>query len=305
MNRDELCDRFLGTLDYSPYAFQEEGMLAWFGSERGLLICAPTGMGKTLLAEAAVFEALHTGKHLYYTTPLIALTDQKFREFQDKAEAWGFSRQDVGLITGNRKVNPDARIKVVVAEVLLNHLLEGHVKEEHVAAVVMDEFHYFNDYERGVVWELTLVLLPAAIRLMLLSATVGNPAEFIRWLKTEHGPDLQLVTTMERKVPLEFIWVADKLLTEQLPGMVTADDTLNRTPALVFCFNRDQCWEVAEQLKGLKLSSQAARAEVEKTLETVDFKEGIGPKLKQMLVCGVGVHHAGVLPKHKEVVEGL
>ena len=98
MDRDELCDRFLDSVSYELYPFQEEALLAWFESEGGVLVLAPTGMGKTLIAEAAVFEALHSGQPLYYTTPLIALTDQKFREFQDRAEAWGFPREAIGLI---------------------------------------------------------------------------------------------------------------------------------------------------------------------------------------------------------------
>ena len=310
MNRDEVFSKFLESLPFELYPFQEEALLAWFESTGGVMVCAPTGMGKTLIAEAALFEALHTRQRLYYTTPLIALTDQKFREFQDLAERWGFSREDIGLITGNRRVNPDAIIRVVVAEILLNHLLSPDPAVSNfddVASVVMDEFHSFNDPERGVVWELSLVLLPRHTRVMLLSATVGNPHEFASWLRAQHGRDLKVVLSNERRVPLEFNWIGDKLLTEQLPEMVTDDDATNRVPALVFCFNRDECWEVAERLKGLPLIGGPARAEIEAYLNErkADFAEGVGPKLKQMLIRGVGVHHAGVLPKHKEVVEEL
>jgi len=305
MDRSEICDKFLDSLEFDLYPFQEEALLAWFESAGGVLVTAPTGMGKTLVAEAAIFEALHTDQRLYYTTPLIALTDQKFREFQDAAERWGFARDDIGLITGNRRINPDARVRVVVAEILLNHLLAGEGLLNDVSGVVMDEFHNFNDLERGIVWELSLVLLPKPIRLMLLSATVGNAADFLRWLRDKHGRTLQLVQTNERRVPLEFIWVGDKTLTEHLPDMACDNDAENRAPALVFCFNRDECWEVAERLKGLKLINQAARVEIERELESADLTQGIGPKLKQMLIRGVGVHHAGVLPKHKQIVEQL
>ncbi|MHC4235753.1 MAG: DEAD/DEAH box helicase, partial [Planctomycetota bacterium] len=264
----------------------------------------------TLIAEAAIFEALHSGGRIYYTTPLIALTEQKFREIQGLAEQWGFRREDVGLITGNRRENPEAPVRVVVAEILLNHLLAGDpslADLEHVGSVVMDEFHNFNDFERGVVWELSLVLLPEHIRVMLLSATVGNPNEFARWLRRQHGRELGVVLSDERRVPLEFNWVGDRLLTEQLPAMISADDAENRVPALVFCFNRDECWEVAERLKGLSLIPAATRNQIEGFLaeRKDDFAEGIGPKLRQMLIRGVGVHHAGVLPKHKLVVEEL
>jgi superfamily II DNA/RNA helicase len=305
MDRAEVCDRFLDQLQYDPYPFQEEALLSWFEGSAGVLVAAPTGMGKTLIAEAAIFEALLTGRRLYYTTPLIALTDQKFREFQDLAESWGYPREAIGLVTGNRKVNPDALVRVVVAEILLNHLLAGDAAIANTAAVVMDEFHYFNDRDRGIVWELSLVLLPAHAQLLLLSATVGNAGEFVRWLDEAHGRSVQLVTTDERRVPLEFVWVEDKLTTELLPNMVSADDEANRTPVLVFCFNRDACWEAAERLKGLKLIGPEIRSAIEQRLEPEMFKDGIGPKLRQMLIRGVGVHHAGVLPKYKEVIENL
>jgi superfamily II DNA/RNA helicase len=310
MNRDQVCERFLETIPFELYAFQEEALLAWFATEAGVLIAAPTGMGKTLIAEAAVFEALHTGQRLYYTTPLIALTDQKFRDLQDLAEKWGFARDDIGLITGNRRINPDARIRVVVAEILLNHLIadDSQVADlSTLSAVVMDEFHSFNDFERGVVWELSLVLLPRHVRVLLLSATVGNPHDFAYWLEKQHGRKLDVVLTDERRVPLEYQWVEDKLLTEHLVQMVSSKDEENRTPALVFAFNRDECWELAEKLKGLPLISGGQKQQIEALLKerAGDLAEGVGPKLKQMLLRGVGVHHAGVLPRHKQVVEDL
>ena len=267
MDRDEICGRFLDSVPFELYPVQEEALLAWFEEEGGVLVTAPTGMGKTLIAEAAVFEALHTGARFYYTTPLIALTEQKFRELQDRAESWGFPRTEIGLITGNRRENPDAPVRVVVAEILLNHLLGQDERFDDVSAVVMDEFHNFNDWDRGIVWELSLVLLPAHVRLMLLSATVGNAPQFLHWLKTEHGRRVRLVHSDERRVPLEYVWVGEKLLTEHLPGMISDDDGANRAPALVFCFNRDGCWEVAERLKGLKLISAAQRAEIEALLD--------------------------------------
>src|ERR1700726_2239179 len=116
---------------------------------QGVLVCAPTGTGKTLIAQAAIFEALHTGTVAYYTTPLIALTEQKYRETQACAVRWGFSADDIGLVTGNRRVNPNARILVVVAEILLNRLLNPEPFDfERVSAVVMDEFHSFADPQR-------------------------------------------------------------------------------------------------------------------------------------------------------------
>ena len=133
---------YFDQLPFEPYPVQEEALFAWFASRQGVLMCAPTGTGKTLVAEAAIYEALQLGKTAYYTTPLIALTDQKFRELQQKAVDWGFAAQDVGLVTGNRKVNPNAKVLVVVAEILLNRLLQPEAFNlDDVWAVVMDEFH--------------------------------------------------------------------------------------------------------------------------------------------------------------------
>lgn len=306
LTRDQIAALYFEQLPYAPYPVQEEALLAWFTNEQGVLVCAPTGTGKTLIAEAALFEALHTGQTAYYTTPLIALTEQKFQEMQAAAERWGFSPDDVGLVTGNRRVNPDARVLVVVAEILLNRLLHRSAFDfRDVSAVVMDEFHSFADVERGIVWELALGLLPPHVRTLLLSATVGNAFEFVQWLQHSHQRKLELVQGTERKVPLSFQWVGDALLAEHLEKMADGDDEKRYTPALVFCFNREECWNVAEQLKGKSLLASGQQARVSKELERYDWSQGAGPKLKQLLVRGVGVHHAGLLPKYRRIVEDL
>jgi superfamily II DNA/RNA helicase len=304
--RDQLAEMYFEQLPYAPYPVQEEALLAWFTEGQGVLVCAPTGTGKTLIAEAAMFEVLHTGKQGYYTTPLIALTDQKFDEMRARAVEWGFKANDVGLVTGNRRVNPSARVLVVVAEILLNRLLHTEAFDfTDVSAVVMDEFHSFNDLERGIVWELTLGLLPEHVRTLLLSATVGNSYEFTSWLSRSNNRRLKLVESTQRKVPLTYEWVGDELLDEQLVSMAAGEETNRRTPALVFCFNRDQCWNVAEMLKGKRLIGDAQQKQLADELERYDWSQGAGPKLRAILQRGIGVHHAGVLPKYRRIVEDL
>ncbi len=304
--RDEIAQDYFDRLPFEPYPVQEEALFAWFASRQGVLMCAPTGTGKTLVAEAAIYEALQLGKTAYYTTPLIALTDQKFRELQEKAVEWGFAAQDVGLVTGNRKVNPNAKVLVVVAEILLNRLLQPEAFNlDDVWAVVMDEFHSFNDPDRGIVWEFGLSLLPESVRTLLLSATVGNAPAFCQWLRVRHQRDLDLVQGTERKVPLTYRWVEDRLLSEQLEAMVQGNAEARLTPSLLFCFNREQCWTIAEQLKGKKLVGPDQKKEISARLDTYDWSQGAGPKLKQILMRGVGVHHAGILPRYRRVVEEL
>lgn len=306
IDREELVTEYLDQIPFDPYPVQEDALLNWFGEGEGILVCAPTGTGKTLIAEAAMFEALSTGKVAYYTTPLIALSEQKFDELQDAAERWGFSRDDVGLITGNRRVNPGAPVRVVVAEILLNRLLSAEEFDfANVCAVVMDEFHNFNDPERGVVWELSLALLPKHVRLMLLSATVGNAVDFLLWLRREHNRKIHLIQESTRKVTLQFNWVGDQLLGDHLEQMQDGTEETRRTPALVFCFNRQECWTVAEQLKGKGLLGSGQQKALAKRLDDWDWSIGAGSKLKQILMRGVGVHHAGMLPKYRRRVETL
>ena len=306
MTRDELANKYLEQLPYPPYPVQEEALLTWFTTDEGVMVCAPTGTGKTLIAQAALFEALHTRKVAYYTTPLIALTEQKFQEMQVAAEQWGFSKDDVGLITGNRKVNPDARVLIVVAEILLNRLLQPDGSDfSDVASVVMDEFHSFADAERGIVWELSLALLPKHVRLMLLSATVGNSAEFINWLKHSHQRTVELVESFDRKIPLTYQYVPDQMLGEFLVDCAKGPEATRKVPALVFCFNRDECWSTAEMLKGLDVLPAENKARLNAEVDKYHWPNGVGPKLKQILRRGVGVHHAGLLPFYRRAVEDL
>ena len=305
-NREELAFAFLATIPFTPYPVQEEAILGWYSTDQGILVCAPTGTGKTLIAECAVYEALRLGKTLYYTTPLIALTDQKLEELRATVARWGYGPESVGLVTGNRSINPRAPILVVVAEILLNRLLHpAAFPMTEVHGVVMDEFHNFADQERGIVWELSLALLPLSVRLMLLSATVGNANEFLHWLSRCHNRKLDLIESRDRKVPLSFHYVADEFLQDHMEWMAKGEGEQRKTPALVFCFQRDGCWSTGEILKGQDVMAAGTRDPLLTELAKHDWTKGAGPKLIQMLRRGVGVHHAGVLPRYRKIIEDL
>ncbi|MDR2171050.1 MAG: DEAD/DEAH box helicase [Planctomycetaceae bacterium] len=310
LERDDLAFMYLEQLPYEPYPFQEEAILGWFSSEQGILVSAPTGMGKTLIAEAGIYEALKFGKKAYYTTPLIALTEQKYHELQASLERWGYSKHYVGLVTGNRRENPDAPILVVVAEILFNRLLSAQDRRDmssfdDVTTVVMDEFHNFSDIERGMVWEFTLNLLPSHIRTLLISATVGNAYEFVSWLRDNLKRRLTLVQSTMRRVPLTYNWVGDLLLTELLEKLCRGGESERFTPALVFCFDRNECWRIADEIRGRDLITPENQKIISSLLDEVDLSQGGGIHLRQLLLRGVGIHHAGILPKYRNLVEDL
>jgi len=305
-SRDEILLEYIDRLIYAPYPLQEEALYAWAASDEGILLSAPTGTGKTLVAEATVYEGLRSGRSVYYSTPLIALTDQKFLELQDAVERWGFDRNQVGLVTGHRSINPGAPIKVVVAEVLLNRLLHPEAFDfSDVGAVVMDEFHNFNEPQRGIVWELALSLLPRHVRVMLLSATVGAASEFVSWMARSLDRRVTLVEGTERKVPLHFHWVGDEILPDFIEKVAQGTDDRRRTPALVFCFDREICWSTADVLRGKDLFGEGQRQALLDRLESFDFSTGSGNKLRTCLARGIGIHHAGVLPRYRRLVETL
>lgn len=306
ISREQIILEYLDRLPYAPYPVQEEALYAWAECDQGILLSAPTGTGKTLVAEAAIYEGLRSGTEVYYSTPLIALCDQKLLEFQQTVARWGYPPESVGLVTGNRSVNPAAPIKVVVAEVLLNRLLHPAAFDfANVAAVVMDEFHNFNEPQRGIVWELALSLLPKAIRVMLLSATVGAAGEFVNWMARSLDRRVTLIEGNQRMVPLHFHWVGDELVPDYLEQIAHGDELARKTPALVFCFDREVCWNTAEVLKGRDLFAEGQRQALLDRLEDFDFSVGGGAKLRTVLTRGIGVHHAGILPRYRRVVETL
>lgn len=294
---------FLAQLDavgVVPYSVQEEAMLAWAASDGGVFISVPTGSGKTLIAEAAIFEALCNGQRAYYTTPLVALTEQKFREFRDR-----FGEDNVGMITGNKKVNPDAPLIVAVTEILTNRLLVPVDPNARRVCdvVVFDEFHYFNDYDRGWVWETAVLLLPPEIKLLMLSATVEKTVPFVAWLKVRRGREFTLIRSDDRRVPLTYIW-CEELLTDAVELLIEH----LRAPALIFAFDREGCYTTAQSLLSLptgRLLSDADQQELQSRLKEVDFNRGAGQRFRKLLNKGIGVHHAGVLPKWRHLVEEL
>src|SRR5918996_2626528 len=196
MDPARFADRYPFPLD----RFQEEATEALDAGE-SVLVAAPTGSGKTLVAEFAVERALRTGRKAFYTTPLKALSNQKFGDFVAR---YGAGR--VGLLTGDNSINGEAPVVVMTTEVLRNMLYEGSPTLDGLQVVVMDEVHYLQDPYRGAVWEEVLIHLPLSVSVVCLSATVSNAEEFGEWIGTLRGPT-HVVIEEKRPVPLEQLYL--------------------------------------------------------------------------------------------------
>jgi superfamily II DNA/RNA helicase len=290
----EFYEKFFIQRGLEPYPVQEEALAHIFRGEN-LLVTVPTGTGKTLLAKAAIMLALRTGKTAIYTTPLRALTEEKFRELVDD-----FGEENVGFATGDYKVNTGAPIQVLVAEILWNRIYGDRVNAP-ADVVIMDEGHYFNEPERGYVWEQSIIGLDPRAQLVVLSATVGNPMSFCQWCYITRRVPMQLVVSTERKVPLVHQWREQYLIE-----LVKELGTNGEVPAIVFSFSRKQCYEWARLLKSCpRFITDEERSEIQARCAGVLFETGFGKELLPLLMHGIGIHHAGILPRYRQLVEEL
>jgi hypothetical protein len=287
-------ERFLWSKGLEPYPVQEQAIAAIF-ARKSVLVTVPTGTGKTLMAKAALHAAFERGQKAIYTTPLRALTEEKFREL-----GADFGEGNVGFATGDYKVNREAPIQVEVAEILWNRIVaDKHVSPADI--VIMDEGHYFNDPERGYVWEQSIIGLDPRTQLVILSATVGRPEQFTHWVELTRRVPMELVESRERKVPLVHEFREEFLIDTVRELAFTGD-----VPAIVFVFGREQCFEVARLLKSCRrFTTDEEKAKVEAMCEAALLPGGEAKELKPLLAHGIGIHHAGILPRYKQLVEQL
>ncbi|MEO8553117.1 MAG: DEAD/DEAH box helicase, partial [Kofleriaceae bacterium] len=290
----QFYEQFLWSKGLEPYPVQEQAISAIFAG-KSVLVTVPTGTGKTLMAKAALFRAFHRNERAVYTTPLRALTEEKYREL-----GADFGEGNVGFATGDYKVNREAPIQVEVAEILWNRI----VADKHVSPaelVVMDEGHYFNDPERGYVWEQSIIGLDPRTQLVILSATVGHPEKFCQWAEVTRRVPLALVESRERKVPLvhEF---REEMMIDTVKGLAYGGDV----PAIIFVFGREQCFEVARLIKSCRrFTTDEEKAQIEKLCDEALLPAGAAKELRPLLAHGIGIHHAGILPRYKQLVEQL
>jgi len=322
--------------------FQRQAM-ASIEAGRSVIVCAPTGSGKTAVAEFEVRRALEQGRRCFYTTPLKALSNQKYHDFRRE-----FGEAQVGLLTGDVSVNRGAPIVVMTTEVYRNMLYGTSLGEVErnlygVQGVVLDECHYMNDPERGTVWEESVIYSPESVQLIALSATVANAVDLQAWLEHTHGPT-DLVVSEHRPVPLRHFYFrgarsgplfgTDGRLQERwkkvaiptnrkgfrrrpkadgpeeaaVPEAVVADlDAQDMLPAIYFLFSRRGCESAMHRCRGILRQPRELRQAREEAIEQLVSDS---PSLSQhphlpFLYEGLAVHHAGLLPAWKAVVERL
>lgn len=319
--------------------FQEEA-LYHINNGKSVVVCAPTGAGKTCIAQMAIHKALKEGTRIFYTTPLKALSNQKYSDFSQK-----YGEDKVGLLTGDTSINRNAQIVVMTTEVFRNMLYGtnfGSVSDnlKEVRYVVLDEVHYMNDEQRGTVWEESIIYCPTNVQIIALSATVANSQQLTDWINTVHSRT-ELVYTDFRPVPLRYYYYDSSkpndilpLLTPEgrlnkkikpeskakyfgrkgkMPQRQVAKDVVsvlhkkNMLPAIYFTFSRKKCDEQMEKCAGLCLTTPEEQKEIKKIVDEYLAENPYlyNNKHLEYVLCGVASHHAGLLPGWKVLIEKL
>jgi superfamily II RNA helicase len=305
---------------------------------KSVVVCAPTGSGKTLIGEYAIYRALSHGKRVFYTTPLKALSNQKLRDFREQ-----FGPDNVGLLTGDSSINRDAPVVVMTTEIFRNMLYGTRIGEtgttlQEVEAVVLDECHYMNDRQRGTVWEESIIYCPPEIQLLALSATVENSDQLTDWLQKVHGPTRLIYSTF-RPVPLEVHHYNGTglypLLNDAKTGLnprfksrrkppgrrpqrgprervslaavVSQLQEKDMLPAIYFIFSRRGCDRAIDEVSALSLVSEAEAEQLKTRIDTFLAWNPDAARAGQVgpLYRGIAAHHAGILPLWKGLVEEL
>ncbi len=292
---DALLTRFLDAMaakGLALYAEQEEAILELLAG-RHVILNTPTGSGKSLVAAAAHFFALSRGKRSVYTCPIKALVNEKFLSL-----CRDFGPGRVGMMTGDATVNADAPILCCTAEILANRAL-ANGDEGGFAVVIMDEFHYYSDQERGVAWQVPLIAL-ARSRFLLMSATLGDTRFIEREVGRRTGVPVAVVRSDRRPVPLNFEW-SETPLAERVEQLILE----RRVPAYLVHFTQRATAETAQALMSLAICSKEEKASLAEALVGARFTSPYGKELKRWLRHGIGVHHAGLLPRYRILVEQL
>lgn len=284
--------RWVADTGLTPYAHQEEALLE-LAAGRHVVLATPTGSGKSLVALGLHFKALCEGKRSFYTAPIKALVNEKFFAL---CETLG--RENVGMMTGDASINWAAPVICCTQEVLANMALRQGERLD-APYVVVDEFHFYGDRDRGWAWQLPLITLKNST-FLLMSATLGNTAPIEERLEAFTGRKVSHVWSEDRPVPLDFAY-------HETPLHETVEDLLDekRAPIYVVNFTQREAVEVASALTSAKIATREMRQRIAELTSLVRFDTPFGKEMKRIVSHGIGLHHAGLLPKYRLLVEQL
>ncbi len=293
-DEEEILDRYLEWVKLggkSPWEHQERALISLL-SDSHLLLTTPTGSGKSLVAYGFMFQALCQGRKTYYTAPIKALVNEKFFEGLSI-----FGKGFVGMLTGDTSIDPAAPIIFCTAEILANQSLRAQA--EGNCCVVMDEAHYYGDAQRGWAWQVPLLDMPEA-QFLLMSATLGDPSSIISTLKRTTNRQIEYIADAPRPVPLEYQY-------EAKPIQEIASDLVSKhlDPVYIVHTSQEAALKDAESLVNFGIVSKERREKVKEAIKDFKFTTSFGKTLKRLLSAGVGVHHAGMLPRYRRLIEQL
>ncbi|WP_372493293.1 DEAD/DEAH box helicase [Gordonia alkaliphila] len=274
------------------YPHQEEALLELI-SGANVILATPTGSGKSLVASGAVYFARCRGQRAYYTAPIKALVSEKFFDLCEQ-----FGAENVGLMTGDASVNTDAPIVCATAEIVANIALRDGPNSD-VGVLVADEFHYYGESDRGWAWQVPLIELPHT-QFLLMSATLGDVDFFAEDLTRRTGRSTVEVTGAQRPVPLEYRY-ATTPIHETIEELITK----GQAPVYVVHFTQAHAVERAQALTSAKICTKEEKAAIVEAIGDFEFRTGFGDTLSKLLRAGIGVHHAGMLPRYRRLVERL
>ncbi|WP_374978289.1 DEAD/DEAH box helicase [Microbacterium trichothecenolyticum] len=292
---DALYDAFVewaGDRGFALYPAQDEAVIEIVSGSH-VILSTPTGTGKSLVAVAAHAACVARGGRTYYTAPIKALVSEKFFALVDI-----FGAANVGMVTGDSSVNPDAPIVCCTAEILANLALRQG-PDAAVDQVVMDEFHYYGDPDRGWAWQVPLLLLPRA-QFVLMSATLGDVTTIAEDLERRTGRTVSRITGVERPVPLHFSYA-------RTPVHETVEELLQtgEAPVYIVHFSQAAAMERAQALSSIRIVSREQRDAIAEAIGGFRFTTAFGRTLSRYVRAGIGVHHAGMLPRYRRLVETL
>ena len=297
--------------------FQEEA-IGHINQGYSVIVSAPTGAGKTAIAEHVIRKCLEEGIGVIYTAPLKALSNQKFRDFQVEF------KDSIGILTGDVSLNAGAPVLIMTTEIFRNKILDDPKSLEQYRWIIFDEIHYIDNPERGTVWEESLIFLPRHINIVGLSATIPNIKEFASWIESIHKKEVKIVIEENRPVPLHFFYqcqnqIVDKLETLKklrlrkpniIPTLINAIKNKDGLPCIYFVFGRKRAEELAYELFSYNFLKDEERDKITEMYNSLCERfdlthEKTAASLSHLISRGIAYHHAGMLPTLKEVIERL